>query len=229
MISVGRLIVERLYGGDLDAARARRRKDRSLRRLQRHPDLPFPPSMVSRSISTYLLSRRRVDLLDIKNLGASHLQELLGLAPSEQDHFLERLASEVWSVERLRAEIAKTHGTKERPGRLRRPTCVRQLRRLERAVESRALVADMQHIEQLALPELVRLLRTAKALCTQAEQITLALGARVKAVKCTNEHVLTGRHDEEEGPEQISKLASDGTPSPAGSKGRTKVAVRKVA
>src|SRR5262249_53925328 len=79
MLRIGELILERLYGGDVANWRSQRRKDVSFRRLAKHPDLPFKASMLSRAVATYVLSRRRTDLLQLKHVSQAHLQEVLNL------------------------------------------------------------------------------------------------------------------------------------------------------
>src|SRR5258706_11994393 len=96
MLRIGELILERLYGGDVMLWHSRRKKDVSFRRLERHPDLPFKASMLSRAVSIYVLSRRRTDLIQLKNVSQTHLQEVLNLEPQLQDRLLSRVEEEKW-------------------------------------------------------------------------------------------------------------------------------------
>jgi hypothetical protein len=61
-VDMGRVIIERLFGGDLQRWKSRSRKDVSFRKLETHPDLPFRASVLSRAVAMYMLSRRRGDL-----------------------------------------------------------------------------------------------------------------------------------------------------------------------
>src|SRR5262249_35068849 len=98
MLRVGELILERLYGGDVTRWKSRERKDFSFRKLEQHPDLPFKASMLSRAVAIYVLSRRRPDLPRLQNVSQTHLQEILSLDSQVQDHLLERVQEEKWSV-----------------------------------------------------------------------------------------------------------------------------------
>src|SRR6266542_4513579 len=76
--AIGRLILERIYGGNTDAWHARGRKDTSFKKLEKHPDLPMRASTLWKSVALHLVTRRRPDLLEMKNLGPSHVHELIG-------------------------------------------------------------------------------------------------------------------------------------------------------
>src|SRR5262249_24428641 len=67
-VKMGRLIIDRLYGGDMTKWQSRGRKDASFRKLERHPDLPFRASTLSRAVSIYALAQRRTDLLEFNHL-----------------------------------------------------------------------------------------------------------------------------------------------------------------
>jgi hypothetical protein len=125
-ISVGRLIVETFYAGDIDSWRDRSVKDVFFRKLSRHPDLPMSATALYRSVAIYELSLR-LPTDHWTRLSASHLQLVLPLSRPEQERLLQLANTHEWPVRRLRAEIvAQGHATTdphgslaERPGKSR--------------------------------------------------------------------------------------------------------------
>ena len=96
--------------------------------------------MLSRAVSVYVLSRRRTDLLQLKNVSQSHLQEVLNLDPDLQDRLLRRVEQEKWSFRRLRDEVLKNvPRTVQRAGRPRTPQLAKQLRYLRAVADGRLL------------------------------------------------------------------------------------------
>jgi hypothetical protein len=172
-VSVGKLVLDRIYGGDIDRWRSRGRKDTSFRTLARHPDLPFSAATLSRSVGIYLVSLRRPDLLALPNLGPSHVRELLGLESNVQDRLLDQANERGWSVEQVRERVSHLQ-----PNDLNRlvnkrppPSFVRYLRRLRRAVDGRALLETVEHLDQLDSEQAEELLATVRRLCSQAETV----------------------------------------------------------
>jgi hypothetical protein len=186
MLRIGELILERLYGGEVANWQSRRRKDVSFRSLEKHPDLPFKASMLSRAVSVYVLSRRRTDLLQLKNVSQSHLQEVLNLDPDLQDRLLKRVEEEKWSLRRLRDEVLKSvPSTVQRAGRPRAPQVTKQLRCLRAVADGRLLVMDPTNIAVLQLHEAQDLFDVARRLCQQAEQAARALAAHMESLERT--------------------------------------------
>jgi hypothetical protein len=184
MLRVGELILERLYEGDESKWKSRSRKDYSFRKLEQHPDLPFKAPMLSRAVSMYVLSRRRIDLLALQNVSQTHIQEVLNLDPELQDALLSRVEQEKWSVQRLRAEVAETlPEVPRRPGRPRTPAFQKHLRNLKNIVEGRLLLIDTASVTVLRNREAQELLDTARQLCQQAEMVTRVLAAHLTALE----------------------------------------------
>jgi hypothetical protein len=179
MLRIGGLILERLYGGDVDNWRSRGRKDFSFRKLEQHPELPFKASMLSRAVSIYVLARRRPDLTKLQNVSQTHLQEILNLEPDVQDRLLTQVEQEKWSVQKLRSVVHDVIGSTRRAGRRRMPAFSKQLRNLRSIVDSRLLVMDTANVTLLQLHDAEELLDTARRLCQQAEQVTRVLAAHM--------------------------------------------------
>jgi hypothetical protein len=184
MLRIGEVILERLYGGDTTRWQSRRRKDVSFRKLEKHPDLPFKASMLSRAVSIYVLSRRRADLLELKNVSQTHLQEVLNLAPDLQDRLLDRVEQEKWSVRRLREAVTTSlPKTARRPGRPRAHELARQVRLLRSLAGGRLLVAHPSHIAALRVHQAYELLELARQLCQQTQQTARVLTDHLESLE----------------------------------------------
>jgi hypothetical protein len=184
MLRIGELILTRLYGGDVAMWQSRRRKDISFRTLEKHPELPFKASMLSRAVAIYVLSLRRNDLLQLEHVSQSHLQEVLNLEPELQDRLLKRVEEERWSFRRLRDEVLRSvPSTIKRAGRPRTPPVAKQLRILRSIADDRLLVIDPANIAVLQLHEAQDLFDVARRLCQQAELAARALAAHLESLE----------------------------------------------
>jgi hypothetical protein len=189
MIRIGELIFERIYCGDEGLWRAKHKKDHSFRKLQQHPDLPFKASMLSRSVAVYMLSRRRRDLLELRYMGPSHLQEVLRFDAARQDELIEQVERERWSVQRLRDEIAHLPARKATGGRPRKHAFVRRLMQIAQVVERRELVVSTEALTSLDRKETAALLATAQRLCHQAEAAARVLSRHLATLKRGHEEL----------------------------------------
>lgn len=133
-LRVGRMVVEGIYGGDIEAVRKRGPKDASFRKLAAHPRLPISPVTLWRSVAIYELVQRLPGFATPKHIGVAHIRAVLGLPPALQEKLLRAAEVERWTKERIEEYAAKHRDRAEvRPGR--RPTlpvlrCLRQLDRL---------------------------------------------------------------------------------------------------
>lgn len=182
-IDIGRLVIDRLYHGDLKYWRYRGRKDISFRRLQHHPRLPFSASYLSRAVSVYMLSERRPDLTQLRNLGMSHLQEVVCLSPEVQDLVIDQAEREAWSVKRVRSEVSELRRDQQ-GARRSRPPVIRILKQFDSWVESGAFLLEAEAIRDLETGEVRKLLAIARALCREADQLTRKLSCRVTECMC---------------------------------------------
>jgi hypothetical protein len=180
MVRLGEKILDRLYGGNETLWKSRHRKNNSFRKLEMHPDLPFHASMLSRSVSAYVLSRRRPDLTNLKNVGVSHLQEVLKLDARTQDILLDRVERERWTVQQLRREIIalSPRGTKT-GGRPRAPVFVRSIRQLRGLLERRDLESHPDLVSNLSHATATELLDTLRLLRKQTDALVQSLTSRL--------------------------------------------------
>jgi hypothetical protein len=105
MIHVGKLVLERVYGGDTDRWHSRGRKQVSFRKLATQPRLPFSRANLCRAVGIYVLCHRRPEVLELQGVGPCHLREIIGLDAAAQDRLLAQTAELGWSVRRLHDEV----------------------------------------------------------------------------------------------------------------------------
>ena len=131
-LSVGRMLIEGLYGGNLAAWRARGSADLSFRRLARLTQVSA--SVLYRSAAIYEMSRR----MDVTRWGLpmSHLRAVISLGDAEQHNLLTQARRECWTVRRLEQECAqiRQQGRVRPVGRPPSPALIKGLTRLRRAV-----------------------------------------------------------------------------------------------
>jgi hypothetical protein len=104
-LTVGNMVIENLYGGDLRLWRSRDpTKAVSLRKLARHPELPMSPSALYRCVAIYELCER-LDIRHWRHVSTSHLRLVLPLANEDQVRLLRASEANMWPVRRLDREI----------------------------------------------------------------------------------------------------------------------------
>jgi hypothetical protein len=171
-LSIGKLILDRIYGGNIALWHSRGRKDLSFRKLAKHPALPFGPSTLSRAVGIYEISLRRLDLLELPNITPSHVRELLKLPSEQQDRLIDQTSRDEWSVRRLRDEVERLQGAEPPvPRRAQVPRFARILRTLALRIEQAVLLQEVEQIQWPAAEETEELLRTARSLHQQSETV----------------------------------------------------------
>ncbi|HEX2878042.1 MAG TPA: hypothetical protein VHO25_00760 [Polyangiaceae bacterium] len=125
---VGKLIVERVYGGAYNGSRGR--KLWSLRKLQSVLDKASAATL-ARSIQTYQTANGLGLKPPLRNVDMGHLVRISSLQPQLQRKLLRRVEEERWGVQRLQEEVIKIRGKSSR-GRPPSPGCVKALNALAR-------------------------------------------------------------------------------------------------
>jgi hypothetical protein len=140
-MSVGKLIIDRFYSGDLGSWRERGPKNVSFRKLAKHPDLPMSPSALYRSVAIYELSSR-LGFNKWRYVSTSHFRVVLPLSSDLQSSLLLQAEEEAWTVDRLRTAIgdAKRDVPEDRGGRRKTPRLRKTLRTIERCLDDNSLV-----------------------------------------------------------------------------------------
>jgi hypothetical protein len=149
-LSVGRLIVEKFYGGRTDVWRQRSKRCASFRKLAARPDLPISAAGLYRAVAIYEVWQRIGDVATWKHVGASHLRAVLSLPAVDQDALLHRAETDNLSVRQLEVAVAELRaaGT-DRRGRPRQSVVVRTVRQLERTIDGFQATVDGAQLDTL--------------------------------------------------------------------------------
>lgn len=108
-LGVGRVVITSLYSGNLDHWRSRApNKERSLRKLANHPDLPMSPGALYRSLAIYELCER-LGIQAWKHISTTHLRLVLPIQRDEQASLLR--AAEANATAELLREVTNTCAT----------------------------------------------------------------------------------------------------------------------
>jgi hypothetical protein len=136
-LSVGKLIVDRLYGGDVNAWRARGTQDETFAQLARSPDLPMSPGALYRCVATFELCQRLGGAEQWKHVSSSHMRAVLGLPHEAQRQLLASAERNRWTVAELESEAGEHRpASSPRGGRPRLPELTKTARAIDRFLDS---------------------------------------------------------------------------------------------
>ncbi|NVB42953.1 hypothetical protein G6O69_34345 [Pseudenhygromyxa sp. WMMC2535] len=179
-VEIGRLIIDRLYDGDLSSWRRRGPKSVSLRELARQLDRPLSCSGLYRAIALYELSEGLggIDRWVDAGMGSSHLRVVLGLPREEQRRLLDAAMERAWTVAELEREAQpireRLPQRARRGGRPRLPRFVKSLNRLRKCVADRGeFFGDLDAVGEMSSEELAALreqLAEVRERCDELEQ-----------------------------------------------------------
>ncbi|PRQ09430.1 hypothetical protein [Enhygromyxa salina] len=187
-VEIGRLVVERLYDGDLSRWRGRGPKSHSLRTLSRRSDLPVSSSALYRSIALYELSSRLGGLQRWADagLGISHLRLVLGLPELDQRRLLDAALHQAWTVAELEREAVAARKRSprlvSRGGRPRLPRFVKSVNRLRKTAEAaNEMFGDLDAAADMSeedLTEIRDMLATIRVRCSELDRALERAAAR---------------------------------------------------
>ncbi len=172
-LSIGRIVIEELYDGDLTVWRSRGVKEYTLRTLAKNPRLGISASSLYRAIAIYELRVRLGDEQLWNELTVCHIRAILGLPESEQRRLLELAADNAWTTVALEDEAAKIRSqTKSsRGGRPRKPRFARQIEYVEKAFANEDVVfGDIEALDSMSTAqrdEIRRRLRFVRERCDE--------------------------------------------------------------
>ena len=109
-IEVGKTVVEHMFDGDIKQARKKGPKEKTLKELADHPDLPMSAKQLSISVGIYEMLERLGKLQEVPTwelLGYSHVRALLPAPPKDQERLVGEALQNHWTVRQLDTEIAK--------------------------------------------------------------------------------------------------------------------------
>jgi hypothetical protein len=152
--AVGRLLVERFYGGDLAACRdhapAKHASFRRLAELLRDDDDGMCASALCRCVAVHCLVERRGGLVACEGLTFTHLRAVLPLPESEQKRLLAAVIEHGWTTRELEAAV-RAENPSPPPPRRSRPAFVRAIARIERIlVEQDLALRDVSRACELS-------------------------------------------------------------------------------
>ena len=171
-LDIGRVVLDEIYGGELDSWRSRGRKDPSFKRLGRVLEKRgrgVSASTIYRACGLVELEDR-VGVSTLKRLTASHGFAVLGLPGPVQKQLLERAANEELSVRALQA-LAAGQRPKRKAGRQAKPRFVKSFGRLRKMLDEEGF-ADLGAVEQLDEEQARSLLNTAEEMRARLDEIT---------------------------------------------------------
>jgi hypothetical protein len=153
MVSIGRLVLNRFFGGSPAAWRERRRnKNNSVRRLAKHPGCPFSHSSLNQALGVYVTVSSLPCVQTFEHCGASHVIAVLHLPLDAQASWLQRAECERWSVRDLKAAVLTSRRLEgERRGRPKGRDARAIVARVRRATE--VIAEALNHSEGLLLNE----------------------------------------------------------------------------
>jgi len=131
-VNVGRLVLERFFGGDMALLRSHGKKSVSLGRLAEHPALPMNKCALFRAIAIFEVVDRMGGVATWKHLCASHVRAVLPLAPVKQRKLLKTAEAKGWTVRTLEEKVAKLPRTQRPGGRPQLPAFVKTIRGLRK-------------------------------------------------------------------------------------------------
>jgi len=164
-MDIGALIVDKVYGGELQAIHTKGRKDMSFRRLAAHPRLPCSSSTLWRCVRVYELVRRIPDIVKWEVLTVTHLVAVLGLPHQAQENLLRRAAEQHWTVEHLREVAKQGKRTVKEPDGPPTPLArsVRRLQNLRRRLED--LIDRTGSVDEAEAAQLLELVLQTRTWC----------------------------------------------------------------
>jgi hypothetical protein len=185
VLTIGRLVMERFYGGDLALFRSRRRtKDVSIRRLvaRLEETATMSRTMLHRCLSFCELAQRAPSVPTLGQIGVSHVYVALSLPEPLQEPLLVRADVEGWTIGRTKQEVEKLRPRKRRRTRpqmaaTRRPRFIRDVDRLRPVVQDEGFLSDIDRCRELPVDELREVLGVVTCAMHRLEEATTRMRA----------------------------------------------------
>jgi hypothetical protein len=193
-LKVGRLIVQRFYGGDLTAWRSHAAKEASFRKLAARADrdLHISVSSLYRAVALFELCAR-IDISARKHLGVAHLRAVLGLPAEQQQRLLRDAHDGAWTVRQVVAEAGKLRDKMDGRGRPPLLPFVKTVRRVSRLLdEPHVVLGGLEQASVLTRAEIVSLQRAVSAIRQQMDIVDQRLKQTVVAPQLPKKTVHVG-------------------------------------
>ena len=155
-LRIGRLIVDRFYGGDLTSWRTHRAKEASFRKLAARADsnLHISATGLYRAVALYELTER-LNLKDVREIGVTQLRLVLGLPEPQQRLLLAQAQENGWQSQRLELEASRLRARLgKRSGRIPVPPLARVARTISQlSSRARSMVREEDFVRPLSRDE----------------------------------------------------------------------------
>ncbi|MCA9641110.1 MAG: hypothetical protein H6718_11680 [Polyangiaceae bacterium] len=178
-VRLGKLVVDRLYGGEIAEWRRRDGANVSFRTLTGRKDLKLSAVTLYRAVGLYELTVRLGELTQWPDLGAAHFRAVMGMSQDEQRRLLEAAQAQHWSVRRMEAECSRMRPGRRR-GRRRLPGFVKVVRQMDRVASGQ--LAETKGVEELESVEVQALYDVVVRLKQQLENVEAKLRPRAAVV-----------------------------------------------
>lgn len=186
--AVGRVVLDSLYGGDLNGWRLRGESDASYRRLRDRAEAEKDKLLISavalyRSMALVELEDR-LQITDWKNLNITQVRSVFGLTDDQQRKLLTTAQAKGWDGERLEAEVAKVRKKEgDKRGRPPLPAFVKAIGAFRRVIEpgdgKPDPFGDLKLAEELDAEEAQALWQTVTGVKIKCEELQKTLAARI--------------------------------------------------
>jgi len=178
-VEVGRIVVERIYRGDLSKLRSKGPKDAPLRKLASHPALPLSASALYQAIGVYEVVERLGGLESCGSLGPSHIRAVLPVAQELQENLLRRAQKHGWTVLQLTEQARRKRRCASRGGRPSLPAFVKSIRAIRKYVdEPDVWFGDIERVAELSEQQRHELRNVAEAMRIRCEEFITELERR---------------------------------------------------
>jgi hypothetical protein len=198
LMAVGKIIVDNVYGGSVDALVDRGERDPNLRALlARKKELALGKSELSRSLGVYALDDKLRNEAGISEgvaglgkLSASHFTAVLGLPFIDQRRLLERADKAGWTTRKMESEAAKKKAklkAGERRGRPRLPSFQKTVHRFGRMLADKSAFDGTDEIAGMNADEALKLYQTVTGMKLKLEELQRALEERTPGFVASEE------------------------------------------
>jgi hypothetical protein len=178
---VGRLIVERLYGGDLARWRSRGPKDSSFQKLAEKSEegrLVLSASALYRCVALVELEAR-LGISNWKYLSLSHVRLVFGLPEGDQEKLLIQAEDRQWTIAQMEIQAEKLRALRKGArGRPRQPAFVKSIGRMKRLLEEEDAFVDLEKAAELDPREAGELAEALRKMQAKCGELLGLLGAR---------------------------------------------------
>lgn len=182
-VQMGKLIVDRFYGGKFDAWREHGAKETSLRKLAdrfENTEGGLSAAGIYRVIAIYELEERH-HVSARKQLTVTHVRAVIGLPEKEQGQLLDEAEKRNWSTRELEekaAAIRKKNG--DGRGRPPLPAFVKSINKLKKMVDDKTAFEDLEQVDDLDEDEVTDLYQAVTGMKLKCEALQKSLEARSK-------------------------------------------------